>query len=80
MYRKCKLFIARLIASRIESDTRQLRRALRDHQRAELARIRAADSRALGLRLYVAWSCKEKDAMNYRRVVSFDSSSHEIAV
>ena len=79
MYRKWKLIVARWSASRIEINTRELRRALRDHQRAELARIRAADCRALGLRLYVAWSCKEKDAMNYGRVVSFDPSSHEIA-
>ena len=43
--------IARWIASRIELNTRRLRRALRDHHRAELALIRAADRRALRLRL-----------------------------
>jgi hypothetical protein len=79
MYRKVKLFIARWIASRIELNTRRLRRALRDHHRAELARIRAADRRALGLRLYVAWSCKEEEAINFRRVLSLHPSSHEIA-
>ena len=41
MHRRVKLVIARWIASRIEINTRRLRRALRDHQRAEWARIRA---------------------------------------
>ena len=36
MYRKVKVLIARWLASHIESRTRRLRRALRDHQRAEL--------------------------------------------
>jgi hypothetical protein len=58
MHRKVKVLIARWLASHIESRTRRLRRALRDHQRAELRRIRAADRRARGLRLYAAWSCK----------------------
>ncbi|MDP9130438.1 MAG: hypothetical protein M3N35_08640 [Candidatus Binatota bacterium] len=78
MYRKMKLFIARWIASRIEINTRRLRRALRDHQRAEWARIRADDRRALELRLYVAWSCKEKEARNCK-VLSLHPSSQEIA-
>ena len=78
MHRRVKLAIARWIASRIEINTRRLRRALRDHQRAEWARIQVADRRALGLRLYVAWSCKEKEARNYR-VLSLQPSSQEIA-
>ena len=42
MHRKVKVLIARWLASRIETRTRRLRRALRDHQRAELRRIHAA--------------------------------------
>ena len=78
MHRKLKLLIARWIASRIELNTRQLRRSLRDHQRAEWSRIQAADRRALGLRLYVAWSCKEQEGINYR-VLSLHPSPQEIA-
>jgi hypothetical protein len=79
MHRKLKVLIARWLASRIETRTRRLRRALRDHQRAELRRIRAADHRALGLRLYAAWSCKEKEAMNHRTLVPLHPSSQKIA-
>jgi hypothetical protein len=75
MHRKVKVLIARWLASHIESRTRRLRRALRDHQRAELRRIRAADRRARGLRLYAAWSCKEKKPMNFRTVVPLQPSS-----
>jgi len=71
MHRKVKVLIARWLASRIETRTRRLRRALRDHQRAQLRRIRATDCRARGLRLYAAWSCKEKEPMNFRTVVPF---------
>jgi len=53
----------------MKTRTRRLRRALRDHQRAELRRIRDGDRRARGLRLYVAWSCKEKEPMSFRTVV-----------
>jgi len=73
MHRKVKVLIARWLASRIETRTRRLRRALRDHQRAELRCIRAADRRARGLWLYAAWSCKEP--MNYRMVVPLHPSS-----
>jgi hypothetical protein len=75
MHRKVKVLIARWLASRMETRTRRLRRALRDHQRAELHRIRAADRRARGLRLYAAWSCKEKEPMNFRTVVPLQPSS-----
>jgi hypothetical protein len=64
-----KIFIARWLASRIETRARGLRRALRDHQRTELHLINAADRRALGLRLYAAWSCPEEESVNYRTVV-----------
>jgi hypothetical protein len=74
MHRKVKALIARWLSSRMETRTRRLRRALRDHQRAELRRIRAGDRRARGLRLYVAWSCKEKEPMNFRTVVLQPSS------
>jgi hypothetical protein len=75
MHRKVKVLIARWLASRIETRTRRLRRALRDHQRAELRRIRAADRRARGLWLYAAWSCKEKEPMKYKTVVPLQPSS-----
>jgi hypothetical protein len=74
MHRKVKVLIARWLASRIETRTRSLRRALRDHQRAELRRIRATDRRARGLRLYAVWSCKEKEPMNFRTVVPLQHS------
>jgi hypothetical protein len=72
-----KILIARWLAIHIERRTRKLRRALRDHQRAELRRIRAADRRSRGLRLYVAWSCKEKAKapMHFRTVVPLQPSS-----
>ena len=75
MHRKVKVLIARWLLSHMEIRTRRLRRALRDHQRAELRRIRAGDRRARGLRLYVAWSCKEKEPMNFRTVVPLQPSS-----
>ena len=75
MHRKVKVLIARWLSSRMETRTRRLRRALRDHQRAELRRIRAGDRRARGLRLYVAWSCKEKEPMNFRTVLPLQPSS-----
>ena len=41
MHRKLKVLIAGWLASRIESRTRRVRRALRDHQRAEVSRAMA---------------------------------------
>ena len=79
MHRKVKVLIARWLARRMESRTRRLRRALRDHQRAELGRIRAADRRARGLRLYAAWSCEERETIGYRTVVPLHPSSQKIA-
>jgi hypothetical protein len=79
MYRKVKVFIACWLASRIESRTRRLRRALRDHQRAELRRIYALDRRARGLRLYAAWSCKEKEAMSPKTILPLHLSSEKLA-
>ena len=70
-----KVLITRWLASHIENRNRRLRRALRDHQRAELRRIRAADRRVRGLRLYVAWSSKEKEPMKFRTVVPLQPSS-----
>jgi hypothetical protein len=75
MHRKVKVLIARWLAGRIETRARRLRRALRDYQRAELRRIRAADHRARGLWLYAARSCKEKEPMNYRTAVRLHPSS-----
>jgi hypothetical protein len=79
MHRKVKVLIAGWLASRIETRARWLRRALRDHQRAEWRLIHAADRRALGLRLYTAWSCKEEEAINYRTVVQLHPSSQKLA-
>jgi hypothetical protein len=79
MHRKVKVLIARWLASRIESRTRRLRRALRDHQRAELRRIHAADRRARGLRLYAAWYYQEKETMSYGTLVPLRSSPQKLA-
>jgi hypothetical protein len=79
MYRKVKVLIAGWLASRIEIRTRRRRRALRDHQRSEWRLIHAADRRALGLRLYAAWSCKREEAMNYRTVVQLHPSFQQLA-
>ena len=65
MNRTLKVMIARWLACRIETQTRRLRRSLRDYERVQWRRIHAADRRARGLRLYAAWSLKEKAAMNY---------------
>ena len=69
MHRKLKVMIARWLARRIEKQTRRLRRSLRDYDRVQWRRIHAADRRARGLRLYAAWSFKEKAAMNYGTIV-----------
>jgi hypothetical protein len=79
MHRKVKVLIAGWLASRIETRSRRLRRALRDHQRAEWRLIQAADRCALGLRLYAAWSCKEEEAINYGTVVQLHPSSQQLA-
>jgi hypothetical protein len=69
MHRKLKVMIARWLARRIETQTRRLRRSLRDYDRVQWRRIHAADRRARGLRLYAAWSLKEKAAMNYGTIM-----------
>ena len=69
MNRTLKVMIARWLARRIEKQTRRLRRSLRDYDRVQWRRIHAADRRARGLRLYAAWSFKEKAAMNYGTIV-----------
>ena len=66
------------LAGRIETRTRRLRRALRDHQRAELHRIRAADRRVRGLRLYAAWSCKDTEPMRADEVQNGGVIAHII--
>ena len=65
---KIKRLIARWIAIRTENQTRTLRRALRDHQRLELARIHEQEKRTRGLRLYAAWSQPRLPANVIRRV------------
>jgi len=69
MQRKLKVMIARWLARRIETQTRRLRRSLRDYDRIQWRRIHAADRRARGLRLYAAWSFKEKAAINSQTIV-----------
>jgi hypothetical protein len=51
-----KVAIARWLSLRIQEQTRIERRALRDYSRQELGRMRRADIRSRGLRLYGAWS------------------------
>lgn len=50
-----KILLARRISRRLAHEARLLRRALRDHQRQETARIRKLEFRSRGLRLYAAW-------------------------
>lgn len=56
MKRSYKNHVALRVAHRLSSRARELRRELRDHHRNEFSRILAAEKRARGLRLYVAWS------------------------
>lgn len=56
MKRSFKNCLALSLASKLSARGRELRRELRDHYRQEFARIRLAEKRARGLRLYVAWS------------------------
>jgi hypothetical protein len=79
MHRRAKVLIARWLASRIEIRTRRLRRNLRDHLRGESGRILVSDRRALGLRLYAAWSCKEEEVMSHRMSLTWQHSPQEIA-
>jgi hypothetical protein len=53
---KIKVAIARWLSLRIQEQTRLERRTLRDYSRQELGRIRRAEIRSRGLRLYAAWS------------------------
>jgi hypothetical protein len=53
-----KILLARRISRRLAHEARLLRRALRDHQRQETARIRKLEFRSRGLRLYAAWTTK----------------------
>ena len=69
MNRTLKVMIARWLARRIETQTRRIRRSLRDYERVQWRRIHAADRRVRGLRLYAAWSLKEKAAMNYGTIM-----------
>jgi hypothetical protein len=69
MHSKMRVLLASWLASRLETRARRLRRALRDHQRAELRRIKAARQRSRGLRLYAAWASKEDNAKIYGALV-----------
>lgn len=53
-----KAILSSQSASRLESQARKARRALRDLTRHENSRINSIEKRARGLRLYVAWSRK----------------------
>ena len=74
MQRKLKVMIARWLAHRIERRAHRLRRALRDFDRAQWLEIHAAERRARGLRLYAAWSFKEKE-QNYGTIVPLQSAA-----
>jgi hypothetical protein len=74
MYRKLRPLVAKWFARRLERRARQLRRALRDHERAELRRIQAADRRARGLRLFAAW-CSNVTPVASRTIVSLEPAS-----
>ena len=56
MYRQFRIFLARREAAHLEKSARTLRRAFRDYCRVEWGRIRHAEIRARGLRLFAAWS------------------------
>jgi hypothetical protein len=75
MYRTLKVMIARWLSRRIEMRTRRLRRSLRDYDRMQWRHIHAAYRRARGLRLYAAWSVKERETMNYGTIVPLRSQS-----
>ena len=51
-----KVTLARREAAEIESCARRWRRKFRDYRRIEGDRIRQAEIRARGLRLYAAWA------------------------
>ena len=53
---KPSLWLAKRNARRLAEQMRHERRALRDHQRQQLRSIRSAETRACGLRLFVAWT------------------------
>ncbi len=75
IYIKAKVLIASWLAGRAESRTRRLRRALRDHQRAEVRRIQAIRKRSRGLRLYAAWSRRENASKTYGALVPLQMPS-----
>ena len=56
MYRQFRIFLSRREAARLEKSARRSRRAFRDYCRLEWSRIRHAEIRARGLRLFAAWS------------------------
>ena len=74
MQQKVKLWMAAWLATHMGKRARRLRRALRDYERAELRRIHAADRRARGLRLYVAWFRKDRVRRSYRPFVSLQTA------
>ena len=59
MKQSFKNYLALCTANKLSTRARGLRRELRDHYRQEFARIRLAERRARGLRLYAAWSCPQ---------------------
>ena len=59
---KIKLWMAQRLARKLSNHTRKERRSLRDFQRHELRRIRSEETRARGLRLFIAWSMRASEA------------------
>jgi hypothetical protein len=51
-----RILLARRLSKRLAHEARVLRRALRDHQREQSARICSLEQRSRGLRLYTAWA------------------------
>ena len=67
--------IARWLSRRIEMRTRRLSCSVRDYDRIQWRHIHAAYRHARGLRLYAAWSVKERETMNYGAIVPLQSQS-----
>ena len=68
---KLKFWSAKRKARHLAAQARSERRALRDHQRQQLRSIRAAEIRARGLRLFVAWAERSNQANRHELVADW---------
>lgn len=73
------LWFAKRKARRLAEQARHDRRALRDHQRQQLRSIRAAETRARGLRLFVAWAEGDKPTSRHREAAEWRVSLPQAA-